>query len=454
MSVVNHKINSDAEQLITSLTSIYVVKDVDGQLDYISHLANDLYNSALYQLRQQLIKHHQWRDYPWLNKVFKTKFDQRENMLYNKFPYRQSAQQTLREVNDIWYAWMKASKAYAKNPNKFTGRPRMPYYLSKHKRHVFYITGQNAKINDGYLIINSRNGLINFKLQLNPDLKLKKLQRVIFKPLSKGYFKVLVQYEPDVGNLHYLLDNHKYMGIDPGLDNAFTCVINQNVQPLIINGRGVKSINQFYNKQRAKLSTDHAKYNQCFVIGQTKHGLQQFYYDSQQQRQLTTWRNQKIYEFGHQATKRIIDYALNNDVHTIVIGKNKGQKRSVNMGKKNNQNFVGIPHAKMIDMLTYKAQLHGIKVITTNESYTSQTSFFDHEKPCKQNGNYAHKQKGLKPAVRRIKRGLFKTNRGILVNADVNGALQIMRKAFPNVSFTEGILVDAVLRPVKWSPRF
>ena len=120
------------------------------------------------------------------------------------------------------------------------------------------------------------------------------------------------------------------------------------------------------------------------------------------------------------------------------------------MGKRNNQNFVGIPHAKVIDMIKYKANLQGITVIMTNESYTSQTSFLDNEKPCKQNGNDARKQKHLTPVKRRLKRGLFQSNNGTLINADVNGALQIIRKVVPKVSFAEGI-AGAVLRPVKIS---
>ena len=149
-------------------------------------------------------------------------------------------------------------------------------------------------------------------------------------------------------------------------------------------------------------------------------------------------------------SKRIIDYALNNDINTIIIGKNKNQKRSINLGKKNNQNFVGIPHAQMINLIKYKANLQGITVIMTNESYTSQTSFLDHELPICQNGNVQRQKKGLAPTIRRIKRGLFKTNNGTLINADVNGALQIIKKVFPKVSFTDGI-AGAVLRPVKIS---
>ena len=241
------------------------------------------------------------------------------------------------------------------------------------------------------------------------------------------------------------------MGIDPGLDNAFTYAVNDNtVQPLIINGRGIKSVNHRYNKRISQLSSRHADYSQCFVEKLTKQGLKRYYYYSKQQIAITEWRNLRIYEFCHRASKRIVDYALSNDVNTIIIGKNKGQKRSINMGKRNNQNFVGIPHAKVINMIKYKANLQGITVIMTNESYTSQTSFLDNEKPCKQNGNNARKQKHLTPIKRRLKRGLFQSNNGTLINADVNGALQIIRKVVPKVSFADGI-AGVVLRPVKIS---
>lgn len=433
------------------LCSEYIVKDEDQQLDRISHLANNLYNEALYLLRQQWFKHHQFQKMSWLNRIFKNRYEQRCNMLYNEFPYRQSAQQTLSEVTSVWYAWSQALKAYRKNPHKFTSRPRVPGYLKKGGRHIFYVTNQNAKIKDGCLLIQPRNGQLRFKLKLRNNIK--QLQRVAFKPLSKRRFKVIVQYKTNKV-INYKPDNGRYMGIDPGIDNAFACVINDpKVQPLIINGRGIKSINQFYNKRLAKLNHYHAVNNQCYAMKPTKQGLKPIYYYSKSQQSLVDWRNSKVYGFCHYASKRIVDYALSNDVNTIVIGKNKGWKRSTDMGKKNNQNFVGLPHAKMIDMITYKANLAGITVIRTNESYTSQTSFLDHEKPCKQNGNYQRKAKGLAPANRRIHRGLFKSNHGILLNADVNGAFQIMRKVFPEVSFAEGI-VGVVLRPVKVSPIF
>lgn len=156
--------------------------------------------------------------------------------------------------------------------------------------------------------------------------------------------------------------------------------------------------------------------------------------------------------FAHEASKRIVDFALRHELNTIIIGKNKGQKQRSRMSKQNNQNFIGIPHQVMINLIKYKANLAGIVVIQHSESYTSQTSFLDKEEPIRENGNKARQRKGLSPIKRRLKRGLYKANTGQLINADVNGALQIIKKVVPN-AFADGI-EGIGLCPVKWSLRF
>lgn len=428
------------------LTLQYIVHDKDGLLDEQACLANNLYNSALYYVRQSFFKHKLVSAFTLINQ-FKQKVDKFENMTYSQFAYRQTGQQTIKEVTNVFKSWFKALKAYRIEPSKFTGRPKIPKYLKKHSRHSFMLTSQNVKVKDNYLVINPRNKRMNLKLKL-PD-NLGKIKQVTFKPLAKRKFKVCVQYESNI-KVKYLPDNGNYVGIDPGIDNAFVCVNNKKKRPLIINGRNLKSINHRYNKERARLKNLQAQYKQnCYQI-QTKHGPQIVYRDTERLRKITDYRNEKVYQFAHKASKRIIDYALSCGAHTIIIGKNKYWKRSSNMGKKNNQNFIGIPHAHMINLIRYKAALKGIRVIEQNESYTSQTSFLDHEKPCWANGNKSRKKKGLSPINRRIHRGLFKTNHGILINADVNGALQIMRKAFPKVTLANGIQT-VVLQPDKYT---
>lgn len=416
------------------LSSVYMIHDINGILDNYTREANNLYNIGMYVMRHNFIKHGKLLSYFQLCYVIDKKVKARENLVYQKLPYAQSSQQTLKEVQGTFAAWIKALKSYRINPSKFTGRPRMPKYLRKGKRHGFWITSQNSKVKDGCLVICRLDPI---KIKLDPNLDITKIKRVLFKPMSKGYFKVIVQYQLDNG-IKYLPDNGKYVGIDPGLDNAFTVVDSAgNYRPLIINGKPVKSMNQYYNKNRAILYQKLAQYHQNETIIQTKQGPKSIYSESNRLVKLTLNRNQKLFDFIHKATKSIVDYTLNCGANTIVIGKNKNWKRSIHLGKRINQNFIGIPHNRMIEILKYKANLKGITVITTNESYTSQTSFLDGEKPCQENGNYHRKLKHLSPSNRRIHRGLFRSNNGVLINADVNGAYQIIRKVFSEVKYNK-----------------
>lgn len=426
------------------LASEYIVP-ATPQLDSAAETAKKLYNAGLYVLRQALFKHKGRLFYEDLNRIFKKKRDQRESMLYAQMPTAQCAQQTLRALCDTWKGWCCALESYRIAPRTFTGRPRIPKYL-RDRRHTFYVTNQGAKIDkDGFLVIHS----LDFKLQLAPGIQ--KIKRVTFKPLVNGYKVTVAVVQPEDKQKPYLPDNGRYVGIDPGVDNAFACVSNTGAEPMLINGRALKSVNQYYNKERARLKKLQAQYHQLESTIQTKQGPKKVYAETKAMKRITDWRNRKIYEFAHKASKHIVEYALSCGANTIVIGKNKSWKRSSNMGGKNNQNFIGIPHKTMIDMITYKANMEGITVIWTNESYTSQTSALDGEKPCWENGNKSRIKQGKSPAARRIRRGLFRSNKGLLVNADVNGAMQIIRKVFPSVSFDGGI-ADAVLHPFKWSP--
>ncbi len=152
---------------------------------------------------------------------------------------------------------------------------------------------------------------------------------------------------------------------------------------------------------------------------------------------LTRKRNHKIDDYMHKASKYLVDYALENNFNTIVIGNNKEWKQKSSMSKRVNQSFVGIPHMRFIEMVQYKAQNVGLNVILTEESYTSGTSFLDNEEPTKANYNKS----------RRVHRGLFVSNNGVKINADVNGAYQILRKVFPNVN-SDGI-EGVALHPIR-----
>jgi putative transposase len=217
-------------------------------------------------------------------------------------------------------------------------------------------------------------------------------------------------------------DNGRYAGIDIGVDNLLTMATNTGAAPLIVNGKVPKSANQFYNKELAYWKSV------CMMTSGR--------YSSARINGLTAKRNRRIDDYMHKASKRIIEECVRQDISTIVIGKNKEWKQESGLSKRVNQHFVQLPFARLIQMIEYKAKEKGIAVVLTDESYTSGTSFLDGEEPVKENYDKS----------RRVHRGLFKANDGRLINADVNGAFQILRKVFPNVS-ADGI-EGVVLRPV------
>lgn len=186
----------------------------------------------------------------------------------------------------------------------------------------------------------------------------------------------------------------------------------------MINGRALKSINQYFNKKRALLMS--------YIGSKGK---------SKRLEQLLHKRNNKIADYLHKSSKIIIERLINNQVGVLVIGQNKQWKQNIELGKINNQNFVSVPHTMFINQLKYKAELSGIDVIITEESYTSKCSFLDHEE-IKKHESYKGK---------RISRGLFRSENGNLINADVNGSGNIIRKAVPN-AFADGI-EGVVVRP-------
>jgi len=197
--------------------------------------------------------------------------------------------------------------------------------------------------------------------------------------------------------------------------------------PLLINGRPLKSINQFYNKRKAQLQPQ--------LKGNRK--------TSPRIQRLTRCRYQKIDNYLHHASRLIVDILRTKQIGTLVVGKNEQWKTEINLGKQTNQNFVSIPHARLIEMLEYKARLVGIKVILQEESYTSQANFLGLDLiPV-----YGKTEKEPMFTGKRIKRGLYKTSTGQLINSDINGSYNILRKAIPN-AFSDGI-VSCVVRALR-----
>ena len=484
---------------LTTLVDTYYIYG-NTKLDNLLKWSNNCYNEANYLFRQRHFKNirqykydlHLYKvgklkekpkygkDYTAteLTRLLKKQSLEGQNTLYRDCINIKISNSVVKDVKRNWSNYYKSLSDYKKYPYKYLGKPKFPKYLRKGKRHSTELDTQTIKLKGNYLVYDKAD----LKVRISPYLQqalddsqtsndewldqLARRQRIRtywLKPIIGGV-KLCVTYVVSQEKLTKYKGKdvpQRKAGIvvagDPGVDNLMTLATNNwQVNPLIINGKGIKSVNHFYNKRKAKLQELATKYKQKGVAVHKKDGTTQVvYHTGRAYSRLTQWRNQKILSAIHKATDRIIAYAISCGAERIIIGRNKYWKQRSNIGKKNNQNFAGIPHYRVVQILTYKANRYGIEVVTQPESYTSQTSFLDNEKPCWSNGNSSRKKQGKSPINRRIKRGLFRSNEGYLINADVNGALQIItkNKVFCDRSNSQQI-IGCVLHPRKWSPHF
>ena len=383
-----------------------------------THLAKNLYNHANYLVRNEFAETGKWLRYSKLDKLLREDLEFPD---YRNMPSAQSAQQVLRLLETNWKIFFNSIKDWSKNKEKYSGQPRLPKYKPKDGKMVLPLTNQQVKVKGGLLHFPKSFCGFTVKPRCITLDNFEKINQVRLVPKGQSFclevvYTILVDSE-------LCSDNGRYMSIDLGLDNLATVVTNTGLNPIIVNGKGLKSNNQYYNKKMAHYQSIAKQMNNQYYTNRLY--------------KLTQKRNLKVDDYLHKASRYIVDSALEHQINTIVIGNNKNWKRSSSLGKVTNQAFVSIPHQKLIDKICYKAELCGIQVILTEESYTSGTSFLDNELPEK---SYYNKK-------RRVKRGLFVSNKGIKINADVNAAYQIMKKVFPNV-FTDGI-EGVVLHPVR-----
>ncbi len=326
----------------------------------------------------------------------------------------QTAQQILKILDRSWNSFFKAIKEYAKHPEKFLGRPKLPGYKAKDGEYLLVFTNQQVKIDNGYIIFPKNLGIENVKTRLEDDTKISEA-RII--PKGTGYVLEIV-YEKKAEPLN--LDKDRIVGIDFGLRNIVTMSNNIGEQPIVIKGGVLKSMNQYYNKRKAELQSIYDR--QGIKTGTAE-------------RKLTEKRNRKIKDVMHKISRYIINWCIDHNVGTIFLGHNDNWKQEAELGKRNNQNFVSIPYYLLTHDIQYKGEEIGNTVKLQEESHTSKCSFLDNE-PIEHHEKYMGK---------RIKRGIFRSAKGILINADVNGSLNIIRKAvskaFPqgNADGIEGV---------------
>lgn len=388
-----------------------------SMIDNFCQKAKNLYNHANYIVRQEFCSTNTWIRYQGLDTILKA---DKEYPDYTNMPTAQSAQQILRLLDKNWTSFFKSIKDWSKHKDRYLGRPRLPKYKSKNGREMLVMTNQNVRLKNNVLYFpKTFNGFTIQPLFINRTDFIS-FQQVRFLSRNK-HIVIEIVYNIEIPDL--LNDNDRYLSIDIGVDNLSTITNNFNKAPVIVNGKGLKSINQYYNKLLAHYKSVTKMLNKKDY--------------SNKQNKLTIKRNAKITDYLHKTSRFIVNYAKQHSVSIIVIGHNKEWKQHSVLSKQVNQHFVQIPFNTLIQQIQYKAEEFGIKVILTEESYTSGTSFLDNEQPIKE--NYDKK--------RRVKRGLFKSNSGKLINADVNGAFQILKKAFPN-AYADGIEAVA-FQPVK-----
>ncbi len=381
-------------------------------IDHTCWLSKNLYNAANYIVRQEYIFNHHFIPYAQLDKLMK------HNPDYCALP-RKVSQWVLKQVNQDWQNYFTGRAEYQSNPKKFTGCPRLPTYKDTAKgRNLLVYTDQAVSRK----LLTQKGVIQPSQLAIQVQTKQKNIDQVRIVP-RKTYYVIEVIYTVEIDPLP--VEPHRIASLDIGLNTLAAVTFNQpEFTPLLVNGRPLKSINHHYNKERARLQSE-------LPCGQ---------FTSKRLEQLTEQRNRRVAHYLHLVSRRLIDVLCLNRIGTLVIGKNLGWKQAINLGKRTNQNFVYIPHARFIDMLCYKAQLVGIQVILIEESYTSKCSFLDDEPICKHEVYQG----------RRVKRGLFVASDGRKINADVNGSYNIMRKAIPN-PFGDGIRAS-VVKPVRVTP--
>jgi len=379
--------------------------------------AKSLYNHANYLIRQAFCLSNKWIRYSDLDSMLKKDKDYPD---YANMPTAQSAQQILRLLDKNWTSFFKSIKDWSKHKDKYSGRPKLPKYKSKNSREMLILTNQNVKLKNNVLHFPKIFNKFTIQPQFINRSNFVSFQQVRFLPRNKH---IIIEIVYNIEVLDLVNDNGKYLSIDIGVDNLSTITNNFNEAPVIVNGKGLKSINQYYNKSLAHYKSI------------TKILNEQDY--SKKQNKLTIKRNAKITDCLHKMSRFIVNYAKQHSVSIIVIGHNKEWKQNSVLSKQVNQHFVQIPFNTLIQQIQYKAEEFGIKVILVEESYTSGTSFLDNELPTKENYNKS----------RRKYRGIFRSNNGTLINADVNGAFQILKKVFPN-AYANGIEA-VVFQPIK-----
>ena len=364
------------------------------EIDSLCFKSKNLFNATLYDERQTYFNTGKFKFYNKVNKEF-TKSNQPD---YRALPAKVSKHTQMKVDQAI-----KSFLALKKIPNT-NSKPNFPKYLKKDGRFVVeYERGALSFKKKGFIRLSKTNISIPTKLEKSVIQQVRLIPRTGYYLIEVLYRKPKIKYKQKK-----LTSQTKFASIDLGLNNLAT--VTSNVfESLIINGRPIKSINQYYNKNLKKKQ-------KLLPVNQ---------YTSKKIKQLTYKREMKLNDYLHKSAKFLVNYLVSQTIDVLVIGTNKGWKQNINIGKRNNQNFVNIPFYKFKQILTYLCEENGIEIHEQEESYTSKASFLDQDfiPIFNESENKKYTFSG-----RRIFRGLYETKNKKIINADVNGSLNILRK--------------------------
>lgn len=380
----------------------YILNDdnIKQELLKLCSISKCLYNQALYTIKQSLDNNEGFLPYAYLNKHMQTTYNLEGEINYRLLK-AQVSQQCLRVLDKNIKSYIKAIKDYKVHPEKYKGMPKLPNYKNKVNQLIY--PNQSCRI--------TKDGILHFSKHMTTKIpqfdkygkELLEFQQVRVNPLYKGEtIEIEIVYNiPDCEPRN----TKNIAGIDLGLGNLITLVTNVG-KPLIINGNPLKSYNRCFNMRLSKIKSELMLVNK--------------YKSSKRICRMYAKRDRYLTDIYHKISRYIVDYISDHEISKLVVGLNKGWKDSINIGSSNNQAFTNISHGKLINMLRYKCETAGITFILNEESYTSKCDGLCLEKICK------HKSYSGK----RIKRGLFKSGCNKVVNADVNGSFNILRKVF------------------------
>jgi putative transposase len=410
-------------------------KELDGLLCDLARLANNLYNQAIYESRQYFFASDRkpWKvlSYPKIYAALK----ESEN---SKLLHSQAAQQVMKSAYEAFKSFKALHKLF--RLGELEHEPKLPRYRTKGGLYQVVFTGQSLTTHDGLIRVPLGRGGTEafgkdcFYVPLPERIKDASIRELRFIPTNGHWTVEFVHESLETPALSCKLHPENVLALDPGLNNLLAGVTNTG-QSFLIDGLPLKAKNQWYNKQVARLKS-------ILTCGMESTRS----VTSKQIQRAGHKRNCFVRDYVNKAARWVIDFCLEHGIDTIVYGRNKGQKNGVNLGHKTNQEFVQIPHAKLFARIGQLCLVHGLRLVETEESYTSQASFFDNDfLPI-----FGGKPEGWKASGKRIVRGLYRTAKGWLLNSDCQGACNIMRKVATMLGIDlSGVSSGAVAAPFR-----